>query len=33
MGMLYFKCKKQGINLRSPIDVIIAQIAIKNNLY
>ncbi|ADQ41009.1 PilT protein domain protein [Caldicellulosiruptor acetigenus I77R1B] len=32
-AMLYFKCKKQGINLRSTIDVIIAQIAIENNLY
>lgn len=30
---LYFKCKKKGINIRSTIDVIIAQIAIENNLF
>ncbi|ADQ07694.1 PilT protein domain protein [Caldicellulosiruptor hydrothermalis 108] len=32
-ALLYFKCKKRGINLRSTVDVIIAQIAIENNLY
>ncbi|WP_039765606.1 type II toxin-antitoxin system VapC family toxin [Caldicellulosiruptor sp. F32] len=29
---LYFKCMKKGINIRSTIDVIIAQIAIENGL-
>ncbi|MCL1933825.1 MAG: PIN domain nuclease [Candidatus Azobacteroides sp.] len=29
---LYFKCRKAGITPRSTIDVIIAQIAIDNNL-
>ena len=29
---LYFKCRKSGITPRSTIDIIIAQIAIDNNL-
>ncbi|MDR2205466.1 MAG: PIN domain nuclease [Flavobacteriaceae bacterium] len=29
---LYFECRKAGITPRSTIDVIIAQIAIENNL-
>ena len=29
---LYFKCRKAGITPRSTIDVLIAQIAIDNNL-
>jgi predicted nucleic acid-binding protein len=29
----YFSCRKAGITIRSSIDVIIAQIAIENNLY
>jgi predicted nucleic acid-binding protein len=29
---LYFKCRKAGITPRSTIDLIIAQIAIENNL-
>jgi len=29
---LYFKCRKAGITIRSTVDLIIAQIAIDNNL-
>jgi len=29
---IYRKCRKIGITIRSPIDTIIAQIAIENNL-
>ena len=29
---IYFKCRKSGITIRSTIDLIIAQIAIDNNL-
>jgi len=29
---IYYKCRKAGITLRSSIDLIIAQIAIDNNL-
>jgi predicted nucleic acid-binding protein len=31
-AFLYFKCRKFGITPRSTIDLIIAQIAIENNL-
>jgi len=31
-ALLYFKCRKAGITPRSTIDLIIAQIAIENNL-
>jgi len=31
-ALLYFKCRKAGITPRSTIDMIIAQIAIDNNL-
>jgi len=30
---IYRKCKKKGITVRSPIDCLIAQIAIENDLY
>jgi predicted nucleic acid-binding protein len=29
----YFTCRKAGVTIRSSIDLIIAQIAIENNLY
>ena len=32
-AMLYAKCKKSGVTVRSTIDVIIAQIAIENQLH
>ena len=32
-ALLYAKCRKSGITVRSTIDVIIAQIAIENQLY
>ena len=32
-AMLYAKCRKSGITVRSTIDVIIAQIAIENQLH
>lgn len=31
-ALMYFKCRKAGITPRSTIDMIIAQIAIDNNL-
>jgi len=31
-AMMYFKCRKAGIKPRSTVDMIIAQIAIENNL-
>lgn len=30
---LYFKCRKNGITVRSTIDLLIAETAIENNLY
>jgi len=31
--MLNFVCRKSGITVRSTIDLLIAQIAIENNLF
>ena len=31
-AFMYFKCRKAGITPRSTIDILIAQIAIENNL-
>ncbi|MDN5331959.1 MAG: hypothetical protein PWP45_1184 [Tepidanaerobacteraceae bacterium] len=30
---LYLKCRKEGVTIRSTIDLLIAQTAIENNLY
>ena len=30
---IYIKCRKNGLTIRSTIDLIIAEIAIENNLY
>jgi len=30
---MYIKCRKKGITIRSTVDLIIAEIAIENNLY
>jgi predicted nucleic acid-binding protein len=32
-ALLNFKCRKAGITIRSTIDLLIAQIAIENNVY
>jgi predicted nucleic acid-binding protein len=32
-ALLYIKCRENGITIRSTIDLIIAEIAIENNLY
>ncbi len=32
-ALLYFKCRRQGITIRSTIDLLIAQTAIENNLF
>ena len=32
-ALMYAKCRRAGITVRSTIDVIIAQIAIENHLY
>ena len=32
-ALMYKKCRKKGITVRSTIDLIIAEIAIENNLY
>ncbi|MCL2129561.1 MAG: PIN domain nuclease [Treponema sp.] len=32
-ALLYINCRKNGITIRSTIDLIIAEIAIENNLY
>lgn len=32
-AFLYFQCRKEGITIRSSIDLLIAEIAIENNLY
>jgi len=30
---MYIKCRKKGITIRSTLDLIIAEIAIENDLY
>ena len=30
---MYMNCRKKGITIRSTVDLIIAEIAIENNLY
>jgi predicted nucleic acid-binding protein len=32
-ALMYIKCRESGITIRSTIDLIIAEIAIENNLY
>ena len=32
-ALIYINCRKNGITIRSTLDLIIAQIAIENNLY
>jgi len=32
-SLIYFKCRQAGVTVRSTIDVLIAQIAIENQLY
>ena len=32
-ALLYMKCRKKGFTVRSTIDLLIAEIAIENNLY
>ena len=32
-ALMYFRCRKAGITVRSTIDMLIAQIAIENQLY
>jgi predicted nucleic acid-binding protein len=32
-SLMYMNCRKNGITVRSTIDILIAQIAIENNLY
>ena len=32
-ALLYVDCRKKGITIRSTIDLLIAEIAIENNLY
>ena len=32
-ALMYMNCRKKGITIRSTIDLIIAEIAIENNLY
>ena len=32
-ALLYMNCRKKGITIRSSIDLMIAEIAIENNLY
>ena len=32
-ALMYMHCRKKGITIRSTIDLIIAEIAIENNLY
>ncbi len=32
-ALLYYKCRKQGITIRSTIDLLTAQTAIENNLF
>jgi len=32
-ALMYINCRKKGITIRSTLDLIIAEIAIENNLY
>jgi len=32
-ALMYINCRKKGITIRSSLDVLIAEIAIENNLY
>jgi predicted nucleic acid-binding protein len=32
-ALMYIKCRENGITIRSTIDLIIAEIALENNLY
>jgi predicted nucleic acid-binding protein len=32
-SLMYMNCRKKGITIRSTLDLIIAEIAIENNLY
>jgi predicted nucleic acid-binding protein len=32
-ALIYIKCRKSGITVRSTLDLMIAEIAIENNLY
>jgi predicted nucleic acid-binding protein len=32
-ALMYMSCRKKGLTIRSTIDLIIAEIAIENNLY
>ena len=32
-ALMYMNCRKKGITIRSTVDLIIAEIAIENNLY
>ena len=32
-SLIYFRCRKKGITIRSTIDLIIAEIAIENDLF
>jgi predicted nucleic acid-binding protein len=32
-ALMFFNCRKKGITIRSTIDLILAEIAIENNLY
>ena len=32
-ALMYMNCRKKGITVRSTVDLIIAEIAIENNLY
>jgi predicted nucleic acid-binding protein len=32
-ALLYIKCRENGITIRSTIDLLIAEIALENNLY
>jgi predicted nucleic acid-binding protein len=32
-ALMYMNCRKNGITVRSTVDLLIAQIAIENNLY
>jgi predicted nucleic acid-binding protein len=32
-ALMYMNCRKKGITVRSTIDLLIAQIAIENNMY
>jgi len=32
-ALMYINCRKKGITIKSTLDLIIAEIAIENNLY